>query len=135
MRADELIQFDLDDSEKRLLRWGLADWSGPARCTDEMAIAMGFRNVEDLFTEGDRLYAALQRAEPMSRFDWFRVLLATEIVFASDLVGSGRDWSIASGVSDVESLAILRRIQQKITREVRGLIGNGIGTRPTRHDP
>jgi hypothetical protein len=132
MLADELIEFALDDSERRLLRWGLADWGGPARCTEEMAVAMGFRSIDDLFMEGDRLSATLERAEAMTRFDWCRVLLATEIVFASNLVGSGWDWSITSGVSDAESLVTLRRIQLKLTREVRGLIGNGLGTRPGR---
>lgn len=51
------------------------------------------------------------------------------IVFASNLVGSGRDWPITTGVSDEDSLALLRSIQVKVTRDVRGLIGAALGTR------
>jgi hypothetical protein len=46
--------------------------------------------------------------------DWRRALLATEIVFASDVVGAGTDWPITTGLSDQETITILRVIQTKI---------------------
>ena len=89
--AEDLIEFDLDDGERRLLRCGLVEWGGPARCTEELAVATGFEGVSDLFAEQKRLIAAIESSLAMSRLDWLRVVLATEIVFASNLVGSGRD--------------------------------------------
>jgi hypothetical protein len=47
---------------------------------------------------------------------WRQVLLAVEVVFASDVVGSGLDWRITSGISDEESIAILRGLQRKLPR-------------------
>jgi hypothetical protein len=127
--ATERITIDLNESERFLLRCGLVEWGGPARCTEEMSIALGFESVEDLFAQRDRLIEAIGAGEPMTRFDWLRVLLATEIVFASNLVGSGMDWSITTGLSDAESVVTLRGVQRKLTSHVRGLIGNGFGTR------
>jgi hypothetical protein len=52
----------------------------------------------------------------MTREDWRRTLLATEIVFASDVVGAGTDWPVTTGLSDQETVAALRAIQKKIGR-------------------
>jgi hypothetical protein len=129
MDAAELIVIDLDDEERRLFRMGIREWSGPARCTEEFAVAMGFHGRQDLFDQTDRLMAAILEGAAMTRLDWFRVLIATEVVFASSLVGSGLDWPITTGMSDADSLEILRQVQRKLTREVRGLIGDGLGVR------
>lgn len=123
------MEFDLDDDERYLLRCGLNEWGGPARCTEELAVAMGFDSVNNMFSEQRRLIDAIDSASALSRLDWLRVVLATEIVFASNLVGSGMDWSITTGLSDEHSLATLRSVQRKVTRELRGLIGDGVGTR------
>src|SRR2546421_13536 len=40
----DVLSPDLDDVERQMLRWGVIEWGGPARCTDELAIAMGFDN-------------------------------------------------------------------------------------------
>lgn len=53
--AQEAVDVPLSDEERRLLRAGLAEWGGPAHCTDEFAVAMGFRDVEDLLSQRDRL--------------------------------------------------------------------------------
>ena len=119
---------DLDDTERRLLRWGIIEWGGPARCTDEMAVAMGFRSIQDLFDSGRRLAGSIEAGAPLTALDWLRVLLATEIVFASNTIGSGLDWSITSGMSDEESLAALRSVQRKLVG-IGGLIGMAFGTR------
>jgi hypothetical protein len=49
--------------------------------------------------------------QPLSRADWRRALLATEIVFASDVVGSGLDWSITTGLADEDTIGLLRAMQ------------------------
>jgi len=63
----------------------------------------------------------------MSRLDWFRTLASTEIMFASDLFGAGVEWSIVTGLSDSESLMILRSVQRKLIRDVVGLVGRQLG--------
>lgn len=75
---------------------------------------MGFRNVADFDDHARRLQAALRANEPLSAQDWRRMLVATEIVFASDMVGAGTDWSITTGLSDEETIKIERRLQRKI---------------------
>lgn len=92
---------------------------------------MGFQDQADLFNDGDRLIAMLETSDPMTPLDWARTILATEIVFASNLVGSGRDWSITTGFSDSETLASLREIQGKVPRAVYAVFGRELGTRPS----
>ncbi len=75
---------------------------------------MGFRDVGDVSEQGSRLESALIAGEPLSATDWRRVLVSTEIFFASDVLGCGRDWSIIMGISDAETLTILRGLQRKI---------------------
>jgi hypothetical protein len=41
-----------------------------------------------------RLKPLVLGGQPLSRRDWRRALIATEIVFASDVFGAGWDWSI-----------------------------------------
>ncbi len=114
MSINDLLDVPLDDDERKVLRSGLLEWGGPARCTHAMALAMGFAGVDDLFSESDRLRALLRDRSPMSQRDWVRVLLATEIVFISDVIGSGHDWSITTGFRDDETLRLLRSLQRKV---------------------
>lgn len=125
--AEEMLEVELSDLERRVLHWGVIDWGGPARCTEEMAVALGFLGVDDFVRHRKRLADAVKGGQPLSRLDWARVVLATEVVFASDVMGSGLDWAITSGFSDVETLSALRTIQRKV-RWTRRLIGNGLGT-------
>jgi hypothetical protein len=48
--------------------------------------------------------------------DWRRALLAVEVVFVSDVVGSGLDWRFTSGFSDAQTIEIVRRLQRKLPR-------------------
>lgn len=128
--ADEVVAIDLNTDEWRLLRCGLSEWWGPARCTPKLAVAMGFDGYDDFHDQIEhRLLPLLDAEEGLTRFDWLRALLATEIVFASGLVGSGSDWPITVGVSDADTIALLRGLQRKIKREVWGLLA-ALGTRP-----
>jgi hypothetical protein len=114
--VDELVEVALSDDERGLLQCGLLEWGGPARCTDALAVAMGFSDLADFDAERDRLRDALADGQPLTVRDWSRTLLATEIVFASDVVGSGLDWSITTGLRDHETIALLRRVQRKMPR-------------------
>ncbi|WCO65622.1 hypothetical protein PO878_14045 [Iamia majanohamensis] len=122
---DDLMDIPLSPAERRLLRGGIGGWGGPARCTEEMAVALGFRTERDLLDEGHRLIEALDAAAPMTRLDWTRLLLATEVCFASNVVGSGLDWRSTVGLTDEESILLLRAVQRRISGQVAT-----IGTRP-----
>lgn len=129
--SDVAVAIELSDEQRWVLRCGLREWGGSARCTEELAIAMGFESVADLFSEGDRLVAQLVGAQPLDgrdwqrtttvtllARDWWRMLMATEFVFASATVGAGLDWSITAGVSDARTIEVLRELQRKLFRHV-----------------
>lgn len=126
MSIHDHIDIPLSDEERALLLYGLRDWGGPAACTPAMARALGFHDVEDLFTQSDRMRSALRAHEPLTQRDWVRALLATEIVFASDVIGAGLDWSITTGLDDGQSIALLRSIQRKVPQaRVRDALAKG----------
>jgi len=116
MESPELVEIELTTDERRLLTAGMWEWHGPARCSERLAVAMGFQDKEDLFHETRRLIAALDNHESLSRKDWTRALLATEIVFASGIFGSGVDWPTTVGWSDEETIKTLRLLQRKLMR-------------------
>jgi hypothetical protein len=117
VNSDELIRVDLTPAEQDLLVQGLGQWGGPASPTDALAQAIGFQSSNDLWQgKGRELRGALRLGEPLTPEDWRRALLATEIVFASDVVGAGTDWPITTGLPDQETITILRAIQKKIGR-------------------
>lgn len=107
---------DLSPAERRMLVRGLNEWGGPARCTQQMAAGMGFRDLEHLLDECRRLSGALASDTPLDRDEWRKVLLAVEIAFASDVVGSGLDWSSTVGMTDEETIRVLRSCQRKMGR-------------------
>lgn len=109
------------------LRRALLEWGGPARCGDELAIGMGFTGRQDLLYQCGRLRVALGDRIAIAPVDWARVLLAAEIVFVSDLAGSGFEWSTTTGFSDESSIRILRAIQRKLARVVRPYYGRRPG--------
>lgn len=108
------------------LRRALLEWGGPARCSDELAVGIGFKSAQDLLDQCRRLRAELADSKPIESIDWARVLLAAEIAFASDLLGSGCDWSTTTGFSDEVSIRTLRTIQRKLAK----VVGPYFGKRP-----
>ncbi|MFJ8883370.1 hypothetical protein ACIRJR_08140 [Streptomyces sp. NPDC102402] len=126
-------QLTLTEEESRLLQQGLMEWCGPARCTEEFAVAMGFDSAQDLSRRGVSIRGALAEGETLDPMDWARALMATEIAFASDVVGSGYEWSTTTGWSDDTTVRVLRSAQLKLIRTVAPLVGRGLGTRRTTH--
>lgn len=129
---NELLSFELSTEERRVLSSGVYQWGGPAKGTEEMARAMGFAGLDDLYQEGHRLSDLLRASAPMTRHDWCRSLLAVEVVFVSGVMGAGSDWRICTGVSDEETIVALRSLQKRLVREVKPLVGRSLGTRPPR---
>jgi hypothetical protein len=114
MESSDLIVVELNEIERRVLAGGMHEWGGPAWCPEELAVAMDFENLSDFFGQRDRLASAIESGRPLSRRDWHRMLLATEIVFISDVVGSGHDWNHTVGITDEETLHVLRSLQRKL---------------------
>jgi hypothetical protein len=133
--SEDLIALDLTDDESAVLRAGLDAWGGPARATQEIAVAIGFRDQGDLLAEGDRIRIALETRQPLSPLDWARAVLATEIAFASQLVGSGEDWEVTTGFSDADTIRILRQIQRNLPRRVYAVVRSELGTKPPGQRP
>ncbi|CAM5429159.1 hypothetical protein AB0H45_15310 [Streptomyces atroolivaceus] len=126
-------QLTLTDEESRLLQQGLTEWCGPARCTEEFAVAMGFDSAQDLSRRGMSIRSALAEKGALEPMDWARALLATELAFVSEVVGSGYEWSTTTGWADDTTLRILRSAQLKLIRTVAPLVGRGLGTRQEPH--
>ncbi|MGW6918078.1 hypothetical protein ACWGB8_30335 [Kitasatospora sp. NPDC054939] len=114
MRASEV----LDEREVHLLGRALGEWGGPARCSDQLAVGMGFADARDLLHQCRRLRDALDEDSPLPAGDWARALLAAEIVFVSDLAGSGVEWFTTTGFTDEATIGMLRSIQRKLARTV-----------------
>ncbi len=111
-RPDQVVSVSLTADQRQLLVCGLVEWGGPASPTDAIAQAIGFSDRSDLRDEGYRIADDLRRGEMLTRRDWTRALLATEIVFASDVVGSGIDWMHTTGFDDVATIQALRVVQR-----------------------
>jgi hypothetical protein len=115
----DVMHADLTEGERRLLLDGLAQWGGPARPTNELAVALGFADLSDFDDQRRRLSDSLAKGESLSGLDATRALVATEIVFASDVFGAGVEWSTVTGSTDAETIAVLRQLQRKLVTEYR----------------
>lgn len=113
---DAVLDLDLTDNERELLRRGLQEWGGPAHCTDAMAVTMGFSSVAEVLSRGEDIAVQIQQRQNLTAADWQRALMATDIAFASDVVGSGVEWSITTGFADEETVSLLRSVQRKLVR-------------------
>ena len=116
----ERVDIDLTKDERTILEWGLIEWGGPASPTDEIARLLGFTDVRTLHEEGRKIADAVRSGEALTPSDWRRALLSTELVFASELVGSGSDWSITVGFSDEKTIRLLRSVQRKLLARIAG---------------
>lgn len=111
---NQLLNLTLTEEEVTVLREGLLQWGGPADCSEELAVAMGFEGRPDLRDQSRRIIEELSSGHALTRLDWTRALLSTEINFASDVMGAGYEWSTLTGLEDVETLQLLRGVQSKL---------------------
>jgi hypothetical protein len=114
LRPDDLVAPDLTSDERELLWQGLHQWGGPTRPTDAVARVIGFENVDAMHGEGQRIREAIRAGDPLSRHDWRRALVATEIAVASEYYGAGSDWEIVTAFDDGRSLSLLRGVQRRL---------------------
>jgi hypothetical protein len=120
----EVVSLELSEDERRMLFYGLIDWGGPASdCPEPLAVALGFENTDDLAIDGRRIADDIYDSRAVSDRDWTRALFAAEIIFASDLLGTGSEWTTIHGGDDAYWLEVLRGLQQKIPGSRRHLGG------------
>lgn len=117
---DRTYVVDLTVAQHALLRNGIFQWLGPARACDAVAAVVGFTDVADLQAHVPRLVAALDAGNPMTGRDWRRLLISTEIMFASDVLGCGVEWQTVTGYPDPDTLTVLRQLQRQCGALVRG---------------
>jgi len=115
----ERVDLELTKDERAILACGLIEWGGPASGTDEIARLIGFRDLSSLYEDGSRIADSIRGGHALSADDWRRALLATELVFASDLIGSGIDWEVTTGFGDERTIRLLRNAQRKLAHIVR----------------
>jgi hypothetical protein len=82
---------------------------------------MGFDDLASFRRDVRQLMDALKSHAPLSPTDWLRALAATEIPFASFVLGCAGDWRIGTGLSDDETLPVLRGLQLKLVRTINHL--------------
>jgi hypothetical protein len=109
------VEERLTPEEKDVLIAGIVQWGGPARMTDEVATMIGFESASAFYADTQRLRRNVERGQ-LSSTDARRALVATEIVFASDVIGAGVEWETVTGLSDVETLRLLRGLQRKLIK-------------------
>lgn len=114
--TDDIRVVDLTSQERTMLWYGLKDWGGPAHGTDALAVAMGFSDLRDLRKEGDRIAEAIASDQPLSLRDWTRALVATEFAFASEVLGTGGEWTTIQGGRDEDWIIVLRKLQWKVPK-------------------
>jgi hypothetical protein len=115
------VSVDLNEDERTMLVYGLMDWAGPAHGTDSLAVAMGFSNLEDLQEDGERIARAIGAVRPLPVRDWTRALVGAEFAFASEVLGTGGEWTTIQGGSDEHWIKVLRRLQHRVPKARRFL--------------
>lgn len=108
------VDLGLTQDERRFIIDGLAQWGGPARARHEPAVLAGFTNAEEMDSGTERFQRALESEEPLSREDWRRVVVLTEVIFGSDTFGAGVEWETVTGRDEVTDLRLLREVQRKL---------------------
>jgi hypothetical protein len=105
---------DLSDDEWNLLSQGVLQLGGPTALDDAISRAIGYENTAELLDHWATLLAEVKARRPLSRRDWRRAQIATEITFASGYYGAASDWEICSMLDDASTIKLLRQVQRKL---------------------
>jgi hypothetical protein len=116
--SSDLVTVDLTDEQrtfvvKALHQWR-PQWSLSTTGKPFPFQALSLSSAEELSELALRLAEAVEREQPLTDLDWARTLFLVECCWGSSLIGLGRYFSAATGLSDADALSALRRIQDKI---------------------
>ncbi|GGQ83639.1 hypothetical protein GCM10010166_62250 [Couchioplanes caeruleus subsp. azureus] len=106
--------------ERELLRLGIMEWERPEGDRDTVVHLLGYTDRRELRSDVGRLGGILDTARSMSRRDCRRLLLATELAFASETLGWARDWAADTGFTDHDTITVLRGLQERLAGIVHG---------------
>ena len=115
------VTLELTEDERGMLVYGLRDWDGPAHGTHSLSVAMGFAGLSDLQEDGARIADAIASGQALPVRDWTRAMVATEFAFASELLGTGSEWTVINARSDGYWVEVLRSLQRKVPQARRFL--------------
>jgi hypothetical protein len=125
----------LSEEQRRFLSTALDVWHGPASWRPLPITVLGYADWTEFDADIARMRTELDQAEPQfSVVEWTRILLLSEISFASNLLGAGVEFDIVTAWRDPEALPMLRSIQRALSGRVdASLLFPGAGRpRPTR---
>ena len=108
------VDLGLTRAEVDFMVSGFGEWFGPARPAPESATLAGFASVGEMADGIRSLRNAILAGEAVSRRDWRRALIATELIFGSDTFGVGVEWETVTGRDEVVDLKHLRELQRKL---------------------
>ncbi|MEV0456522.1 DUF2716 domain-containing protein [Catellatospora methionotrophica] len=112
--AERLDLTGLTAVERELLRLGVTAASTSA------SHLLEYGDAQAMQADRDRLAGLIASGGPMSRSDFRRALLATELSFASETLGIARDWSSDTGFDDRDTITVLRTLQGRAAGLVHG---------------
>lgn len=113
-KFDRLMKLPLADETRELLPAGARCWgAGPAEAADNLAGVMGFTGAQQLQVGLDDTADRIAADAPISIRDLTQALLATEIAWASAVLGTN-EWELVTGWTDVRTLPALRRAQREL---------------------
>ena len=122
---------DLTPVERELLRLGITEWERSEGDREAVVGLLGYGDRRELRSDVHRLAGLLDASRPMSRRDCRRLLLATELAFASETLGWARDWTSDTGFTDRDTITVLRGIQERLAGIIHGGADRLIETIPS----
>ncbi|SDL00751.1 hypothetical protein SAMN05216298_2241 [Glycomyces sambucus] len=108
------ISLGFDANEREFFARALEESGGPAHVTDALAAFVGFIDAADMVKRCNDIADQVRRDGSIDAADLRRSQLACEILFSSDIHGSGLDWEATTGLSDADAIGLLRRVQVKM---------------------
>lgn len=116
--SSELKAVDLTADQRKFVAKALHQWAPQwalsASGKPFPFQALGLSTGEELSQLALRLADAVEHDQPLTDLDWTRAVLLTECCWASNLIGLGPDFVVATGIPDADALSMLRRIQRRI---------------------
>jgi hypothetical protein len=114
MTEPELVAIDLTDDEHEFMLRALTEFEGTAGYSPFPIKILGVSTADEFDNLLDRLRRAIWDRKPMSYLDWARAQLLVEMCWASDMIGSGTEFTYS--YRDELAAPLMRSIQRKLGR-------------------
>lgn len=108
------VDVGLSREELKFLIDGLAEWGGVASARTESASLAGYDSAATMDRGAKAIHRTLAAQDRLSRRDWQRAVVLTELMFGSDTFGAGVEWETVTGRDEMADLRLLREVQRKL---------------------